>query len=338
MSSDDLVVSRPQGLYCPAGDFYIDPVRPVERAIITHGHADHARSGHGQVLASREGERVLRARLGQRVSLQTLGWGEATEHQGVRVSLHPAGHVLGSAQVRLQHAGQVWGISGDYFVDTRGERNPTCTPFDPVRCDVFISECTFGLPIYQWAPQADVLREIQAWWQANAADGVTSVLLAYSLGKAQRILAGMQPGVGPILVQPAIEAMNQAYRESGVALPHTQVWDGSSRPHDLGRALVFAPPGSALVEALRHQRPCRVAFASGWMRLRARRRQSLLDNGFVLSDHADWPGLQRAILASGAQRVLVTHGQETALLQWLLEQGLQAEAPGTTRVPHDREE
>lgn len=334
----DLVVSRPQGLYCPAGDFYIDPVRPVERAIVTHGHADHARSGHGQVLASREGERVLRARLGQRLSLQTLAWGESIEHHGVRVSLHPAGHVLGSAQVRLEHAGQVWVVSGDYFVDGRGDRNPTCSPFDPVRCDVFITECTFGLPIYRWAPHVDVLREIQAWWQGNAAESVTSVLLAYSLGKAQRILAALQPSNGPILVQPTIETMNQAYRDSGVALPHTLAWDGSEGPHDLSRALVIAAPGAAVVDALRRQRPCRVAFASGWMRLRARRRQGQLDTGFVLSDHADWPGLQHAILATRAQRVIVTHGHEAALLQWLAEQGLQAEALRAFAARHDREE
>ncbi|HWI09904.1 MAG TPA: DNA ligase-associated DEXH box helicase, partial [Burkholderiaceae bacterium] len=185
---DDLVVLRPEGLYCPPGDFYIDPWRPVERAVITHAHADHARTGHAHYLAAAPGEGVLRARLGA-VDLQTLAYGAAVDHFGVRVSLHPAGHVLGSAQVRLEHRGQVWVASGDYFVagaaDDPLEANATCTPFEPVRCHCFITESTFGLPIYRWQPQAELFAAIDDWWRGNAEAGRASLILGYSFGKAQ---------------------------------------------------------------------------------------------------------------------------------------------------------
>jgi len=184
----DLIELRPQGLYCPPGDFYIDPWRPVERAVITHAHADHARAGHQHYLCSAEGAALLRARLGD-VQLQSLGWGETLDRHGVRLSLHPAGHVLGSAQVRVEHRGQVWVASGDYFVGAAGERNRSCSAFEPLRCHCFITESTFGLPIYRWRPQAEVMADIQAWWQHNAQAQRASLLLAYSLGKAQRLLA-----------------------------------------------------------------------------------------------------------------------------------------------------
>ena len=332
-SQTDLVIARPQGLYCPAGDFYIDPMRPVDRAVITHAHADHARAGHGHVLATAVSEGVLRCRLGPRLALQGLAYGQTVVHRGVQISLHPAGHVLGSAQVRLAHAGRVWVASGDYFLSEHDEANPTCPPFEPVPCDTFITESTFGLPVYRWPAQAGVFKQINAWWQANAAAGRTSLLLAYSLGKAQRLLAGVDAGLGPVLVHRAVAPINQAYRDSGVPLPPThtlgEVPDVSAWPG----ALVIAPPtvlGSGWAQALG---PCRSAFASGWMHLRAGRRRQPLDDGFVLSDHADWPGLQRAIRASGADRVIVNHGQEAVLVRWLAEQGL---AAGTLRTePRD---
>jgi len=211
----DLVVARPEGLYCPPGDFYIDPWRPVARAVVTHAHADHARRGHGAYLASAAGEGVLRARLGD-ITLQALDYGQAVHLGGVRISLHPAGHVLGSAQVRLEHAGRVWVVSGDYFVSGQGDSNPTCAPFEPVRCDCFITESTFGLPIYRWPAQAEVMAQINAWWQANADAGRASLLLAYSFGKAQRLLAGVDASIGPIVVHGAVEDLNRAYRAAGV--------------------------------------------------------------------------------------------------------------------------
>jgi putative mRNA 3-end processing factor len=322
----DLVVERPQGLYCPPGDFYIDPWQPVERAVITHAHADHARRGHAHYLASAEGEGVLRARMGQDIALLALPWGEAVEHRGVRLSLHPAGHVLGSAQVRLEHQGQVWVVSGDYWASGHeGEANPTCTPFEPVRCDCFITESTFGLPIYRWQPQSALFAEINAWWAENAAAGRASVLMGYAFGKAQRLLAGVDAGIGPIVVHGAVEPLNAAYRAAGVALPAThRVTDMAKE--DLRRALVVAPPSVSGSPWLRRFGEASDAFASGWMALRGARRRRGVDRGFVLSDHADWPGLQRAIRATGAQRVIVTHGYEAVMVRWLLEQGLEAGA------------
>ncbi len=327
MPEPDLLILRPEGLYCPPGDFFIDPMRPVARAVITHAHADHARRGHGAYLAAATGVPVLRARLGD-IKLQPLDYGEAVSVGGVRVSLHPAGHVLGSAQVRLEHAGRVWVASGDYFLSGHaGDANPTCAPFEPQRCDVFITESTFGLPVYRWRPQAEVLADINAWWHANADAGRTSVLRAYSLGKAQRLLAGVDATIGPLVVHAGVHAMNQAYRAAGVALPQTVRLDGADSA-TLQRALVVVPPGAGSDDLAQAQGACREAFASGWMQVRSTRRRQGLDRGFALSDHADWPGLQRAIAATGAQRVIVTHGQEAVMVRWLRQQGLWADSFG----------
>ena len=324
MAEADLIVQRPEGLYCPQGDFYIDPWRPVPRAVITHAHADHARRGHGAYLATAVSAGVLHARLGN-ITLQGLAYGEVVHINGVRVSLHPAGHVLGSAQVRVEHAGRVWVASGDYFASGHEmDVNSTCAPFEPVRCDCFITESTFGLPIYRWRPQAEVMAEINAWWAANAAAGRASLLLAYSLGKAQRLLAGVDAGIGPLVVHGAVQVLNQAYREAGVALPPTLLLEAVSDKALLQRALVVAPPallGSAWARRLGE---CSDAFASGWMQLRGARRRRGVDRGFVLSDHADWPGLQRAIAATGAARIIVTHGYEAVMVRWLEHKGLQA--------------
>ena len=323
-AAEDLIVHSPQGLYCPAGDFHIDPWRPVPRAVITHAHADHARRGHGAYLATEVSAGLLRARLGA-ITLQGLAYGEAVLVNGVRVSLHPAGHVLGSAQVRVEHAGRVWVASGDYFLSGQGDdANPTCAPFEPLRCDCFITECTFGLPIYRWAPQAAVLGRINAWWQANAQAGRSSLLLAYSLGKAQRLLAGLDASIGPLLVHGAVAPLNDAYRAAGVALPAAPRLEECTDRAALRRALVIAPPGVLGSAWVRPLGEFSDAFASGWMQLRGARRRQGLDRGFVLSDHADWPGLQRAIAATGAARVIVTHGQEAVMVRWLRQQGLQA--------------
>ncbi len=319
----ELIVLRPEGLYCPAGDFYIDPWRPVPRAVITHAHADHARRGHGAYLATAISEGVLRARLGS-ISLQGLAYGEAVVLNGVHISLHPAGHVLGSAQVRIEHHGCVWVASGDYFTSGHtDDSNSTCAAFEPVRCDCFITESTFGLPIYRWRPQAEVMSAINAWWQANAAEGRASLLMGYSFGKAQRLLAGVDPGIGPIAVHGAVAPLNEAYREAGVSLPPTLRLEDIDADL-LRRALVIAPPavhGSAWTQRLGEHGD---AFASGWMQLRGARRRQGVDRGFVLSDHADWPGLQRAIAATGCSRVIVTHGYEAVMVRWLEQQGLRA--------------
>jgi len=323
---DDLVVQRPEGLYCPAGDFFIDPWKPVSRAVITHAHSDHASLGHGHYLAMHDSAGVLRARLGETITLQTLPYGEAIEHQGVRISLHPAGHVLGSAQVRLEHRGRVWVVSGDYFLSAHDEdRNPTCLPFEPVRCDCFITESTFGLPIYRWPTQQAVFDEINHWWRANADAGRASLLMGYSFGKAQRLLAGVDRSIGPIAVHGAVQPLNDAYRAAGVDLPPTVLLPELDKTA-VRRALVVAPPSVQNSPWLKRLGSFSDAFASGWMQLRGTRRRRGVDRGFVLSDHADWPGLQRAIGSTGAARVIVTHGYEAVMVRWLAEQGLQAEA------------
>ena len=316
--ADELIVQRPQGLYCPPGDFYIDPWRAVDRAVITHAHSDHARRGHRHYLAHASSAGLLRARLGAHIALQTVAYGEVVDHHGVRVSLHPAGHVLGSAQVRVEHAGRVWVASGDYKL----EADPTCTPFEPVRCDVFITESTFGLPIYRWPDPAGVFAELNAWWARNAAVGRPTVVYAYSLGKAQRLLMGIDARIGPILVHGALEAMNAVYRAEGVPLPPTRAFDDPALgAAECSRALVLTPPGASEPAWLREASD---AFASGWMQVRSQRRRSPAERAVVLSDHADWPGLQRAIRATGAPRVIVTHGSEEVMVRWLSEKGLQA--------------
>ncbi len=321
MTSDigDLIVLRPEGLYCPAGDFHIDPWRPVDRAVITHAHADHARPGHRRYLCAAAGQTVLRARLGD-IDLQPLAYGDVIAHQGVRISLHPAGHVLGSAQVRLEHAGRVWVASGDYKI----QDDATCAPFEPVRCDTFITESPFGLPIYRWASQERILDDINRWWRDNAALGRASVIYCYAFGKAQRILKGLDPAIGPIIVHGAIATLNDAYRQSGVPLQATRRVEPSDTGARPGRAIVLAPPstqGSRWL--LRFPDPVD-AFASGWMQLRGARRRRGVDRGFVLSDHADWEGLQAAIRSTGAERVIVTHGSVPTMVRWLREQGLEA--------------
>jgi len=325
---DDLIVQRKEGLYCPPGDFYIDPWQPVARAVITHAHADHSRRGHDHYLAAAPAEGVLRTRLGADIDLQSLPYGESIDHFGVRLSLHPAGHVLGSAQVRLEHAGRVWVASGDYYVagasPSAAEDNQTCAPFEPVRCHCFITESTFGLPIYRWQPQAELFASIDAWWAANAEAGRASLLLGYSFGKAQRILRGVDRSIGPIVVHGAVEPLNRAYRAAGVDLPETRLATEVTDKAEFKRALIVAPPSVQGSVWTRRFGDYSDAFASGWMQLRGARRRRSVDRGFVLSDHADWPGLQRAIAASGAERVIVTHGYEAVMVRWLNDQGLES--------------
>ncbi|MDH6170342.1 putative mRNA 3-end processing factor [Variovorax boronicumulans] len=331
----DLVVARPEGLYCPPGDFYIDPWRPVARAVITHAHSDHARIGHAHYLAHTDSAGTLRTRLGADINLQTLPYGEAIEHHGVRLSLHPAGHVLGSAQVRLEHGGRVWVASGDYKTEPDG----TCTPFEPVPCDTFITESTFGLPIYRWPTQAVLFAEIDAWWRANAEAGRASVLFCYAFGKAQRILHGVDASIGPIVVHGAVEPLNAVYRAAGVALPETvRVTDPGVDAALLKRSLVLAPPSAQGTPWMKRFGNYADAFASGWMQLRGTRRRRGVDRGFVMSDHADWPGLQQAIAGTAAERVFVTHGSVQVMVRWLTENGLDAQGFKTEYGDEDDQE
>jgi putative mRNA 3-end processing factor len=240
----------------------------------------------------------------------------------VRVSLHPAGHILGSAQVRIEYAGEIWVVSGDYKV----EHDRTSEAFEPVRCHTFITESTFGLPIYRWRPQPEVFAQIDAWWRQNQGAGKASMLFAYSLGKAQRLVAGVDAEIGPIFCHGAVQKMNQVYREQGIALPETQYAGDPERGYDWSRSLIVAPPSANGSPWMRKFGAVSTAFASGWMRVRGTRRRRSLDRGFVLSDHADWPGLLSAVQATGAQQVLVTHGYRAPLVKWLSERGLEARA------------
>jgi len=314
----DMVVVRKEGLYCVPGQFYIDPWRPVDRAVITHGHGDHARVGHGHYLAAAPGVGILKSRLGD-INVQGLAYGEVVEHNGVRISLHPAGHVLGSAQVRLECGGEVWVASGDYKV----EGDATCAPFEPVRCHTFITESTFGLPIYRWEPQQQTFDDINAWWRKNAAEGRASLMLCYSFGKAQRILSGLDASIGPIICHGSVEPLNRVYRAAGVPLPETNMV-GDVDKADIKRAIIIAPPSAGGSPWVKRFGDFSDAFASGWMLLRGARRRRGVDRGFVLSDHADWPGLMGAIKATEAERVVVTHGSIPTMVRWLCQNGLDA--------------
>lgn len=315
----ELIVATPEGLYCPAGDFHIDPWRPVARAVITHGHSDHARWGSQAYLCQRDSAPILRKRLGD-IPIQTLDYGERIEINGVTLSLHPAGHVLGSAQVRVEHGGEVWVASGDY----KTEADNVSAPFEPVRCNVFITESTFGLPIYRWRKQADVMADVDAWWRGNAEAGRASVVFAYGLGKAQRLIANVDASIGPIYCHGAIEPMNAIYRGQGVALPQTKLVSQASGKNAFAGALIVAPPSAAASPWMRRFGDYSDAFASGWMQIRGNRRRRGVDQGFALSDHADWPGLLEAIHATGAERVYATHGSVGALTRYLRESGLDA--------------
>lgn len=322
MPREDLLTVTPDGLYCEAGDFHIDPWRPVKRAVVTHAHSDHARPGSSAYLTSLPGVPLVEART--EGSVEGMAYGETRRIGEVTVSLHPAGHILGSAVVRVEHRGEVWVVTGDYKAGV----DPTCAPFEPVRCDTLITECTFGLPIYRWPDSQAIFAEINAWWREAAAEGKTAVLFAYALGKAQRLLAGVEASIGPIRTHGAVEAMNDRYREAGVELPATEaVTDGSKV---VAGSLVIAPPSAGRSAWMRRLGDTTTAFASGWMLVRGRRRQRSVDRGFVLSDHVDWPQLMTAIRDSGATRILATHGNTEVVSRWLREQGYDA-APLPTR-------
>jgi putative mRNA 3-end processing factor len=310
-----------KGLYCEAGDFYIDPWRSVPRALITHAHSDHARAGSEAYLCAKPCVGVLQQRMGQQAVIEGLAYEESRLIQGVKVSFHPAGHVLGSAQIRVEQGGEVWVVSGDY----KRQRDPTCADFQPVQCHTFITESTFGLPIYRWEEPEVVLGQMREWWLGNQAEKCTSVIYAYSLGKAQRLLAGLGEGVGPMLAHKAIMDLLPAYAAEGVDLSHVRQATKEAVLGEKGRALVIVPPAVEGSEWMRGVGEVATGVASGWMQIRGSRRRSHVERGFVMSDHADWPGLIQSIRDTGAQRVLVTHGATGPIVRWLKEQGWQAE-------------
>lgn len=315
----DVLTVTDRGIYCPAGDFFIDPWRPVARALVTHGHADHARPGMGSYLVTETAAPVVRHRLGE-ITLDTIRYGETRTIGGATVSFHPAGHVPGSAQIRVEVAGEVWVVSGDYKTVDDG----LSEPFEPVRCHAFVTECTFGLPVFTWT-RDDVLRaQINDWWAANAAAGRPSLLGAYSLGKAQRLLAGLDTSIGPVLTHGAVENVNEVLRGQGIPLPETIRVEPETRGKDHPGALILATPSAIGSTWARRFPGASTAFASGWMALRGVRRRRSADRGFIVSDHADWHGLNEAIAATGAETILVTHGYTAIFRRWLEEQGYDA--------------
>ena len=326
-----MIASTSRGLFCDAGNFYIDPWEPVERALVTHAHGDHARAGSASYLCAAPGGTVLRRRIPD-ATVQTLPYGEAITIGDARVSFHPAGHILGSAQIRVEHRGEVWVVSGDY----KRVPDPTCDPFEPVRCHTFITEATFALPIYTWDPTGAIVDEIVTWWQANREEERASVLFCYALGKAQRILAELRGGSdGPIHLHGAMSALTEAYRESGIAMaPAERITEGI-RGKALARSLVLAPLSARGTPWMKRLPNASVAFASGLMRVRGVRRQRAFDRGFVLSDHADWPALLATVAETGASRVLVTHGWSEALARFLAEE--HALETGTIRTAFEGE-
>ena len=308
-----------KGIYVPAADAYIDPWRPVPRALITHGHADHARPGHGAYLATAAAAPVLRHRLGD-IALELAGFGQPIRMGDASISFHPAGHVPGSAQIRVEVGGEVWVVSGDY----KTQPDALSEPFEPVACHGFVTESTFGLPIYSWPDPAELAHQLNAWWAANAAEGRFSILGCYSLGKAQRVLSMLDPEIGPILTHGAVEATNAVLRGQGLALPRTEQVTPDLDLKSRAGAMVIAPPSALGSTWARRFGAAATGIASGWMRLRGVRRRRAADRGFVISDHADWPGLLDAVRATGAETVRVTHGYTSQFSRYLAEQGYDA--------------
>lgn len=309
-----------RGIYCPPADIYIDPWEPVEKAIVTHGHSDHARWGMGRYLCHAHTAPILRLRLGATIAIQEVEYGEVITVNGVRISLHPAGHIIGSAQVRLEINGEIWVVSGDYKLLHDG----LSVPYEPIRCHHFVTESTFGLPVYQFPEPDLVFRDINRWCQLNATEGVNTVLLAYALGKSQTVLRHLEAESSPVFLHGAVANVNAALGEIGYRFVGERMTAETDRT-SLKGAIIVAPPSTLGSPWLKKLSPYRIAVCSGWMQLRGARRRRGVDRGFILSDHCDWDQLNRAVAATEAETVYVTHGYEGPFARWLREQkGLQA--------------
>jgi putative mRNA 3-end processing factor len=324
MTRAPILTFTDKGIYCAAGDFYIDPWQPVARALITHAHADHARSGMGTYLATDGTLPIMRHRLGD-ISASSIAYGQVLRIGDAQVSFHPAGHVPGSAQIKVEVGGEIWVASGDYKTTDDG----LSEPFEPVKCHHFITESTFGLPVFNWADQSSVAAEINAWWAACAAAGKTAFLGAYSLGKAQRLLSMLDPQIGPILTHTAVENTNRVLRDQGYALPDTILANADLNPKDHSGAIVICPPAAMGSTWARKFGPQETGFASGWMAVRGIRRRRAGDRGFVISDHADWSGLLSAIKQTEAENIYVTHGYTDIFNRYLNENGWRSQVVPT---------
>lgn len=318
----ELLVLSPRGIHCPIADVYIDPWASVGRALITHGHSDHARPGHQAYVCTPLTALVLRHRLGQKIQISELPYGQHITVNGIRFSFHPAGHIPGSAQVRVEYRGEVWVVTGDYKLHA----DPISERFEPVACHTMITESTFGLPIYRWSEPDVIIRDIHQWWRDCQEMDQLAVIHAYSLGKAQRLISELDTRQGPVFTHKSIEPINEIFRREGLRLPPTTQVNESLQRKDLKGGLLIAPPSALTSDWLQRFGPISDAMASGWMALRKGRFRQSADRGFALSDHADWPGLLTAIRESGAERVMVTHGFTAPFARYLREIGLDAQA------------
>jgi putative mRNA 3-end processing factor len=321
-----LVQLTPQGLFCEAGGFHIDPWMPVARAVITHAHGDHLRPGCAAYLCAAPGEALVRRRLPEGTSVESAPYSAAVVMDGVRVSFHPAGHILGSAQIRIEHAGEVWVVSGDY----KRALDPSCDTFEPQRCHAFVTEATFALPVFQWDPEPDVITEVLDWWAQTRQEGRPAVLFAYALGKAQRLLAEIGRRTDrPVYVHGAVDELAELYRTAGVRLAATRRALEQPRGTSFAGELIVAPVTARGSLWMRRFMNHSSAFASGWMRVRGARRRRGYERGFALSDHADWEALRQTVADTGAAQVYVTHGYTRQFARWLAERGLDAHAWAT---------
>jgi putative mRNA 3-end processing factor len=307
------------GLYCAQGRFYIDPWKPVEHAVITHAHSDHARFGSNFYLCHTLTKPLLQLRLGDN-NYQSVEWGEPVFMNGVKISLHPAGHIIGSSQIRVEYNGEVWVVSGDYKTEDDGLSGA----FEPVACNTFITESTFGLPIYNWKPQQEIFSDIQNWIIKNKEAGKTSVLIAYSLGKAQRLLSCISEITSNIFVHGAVWNVHQALINAGVQLPGVKRVLPDMPKEIFNQSVIIAPQSAEGSSWMKRFVQYEVGICSGWMQVRGNVRRSNADKGFALSDHADWNGLLQAVKATGATRVFATHGFQSAFSRYLNENGIEA--------------
>lgn len=309
-----LLIFNEKGIYCKQADVYIDAWRAVDKCIVTHGHSDHSRWGHKRYITHSRNVPIIKHRLGD-ISVTAKDWNESFTINGVTFSLHPAGHITGSSQVRVEYKGEVWVFTGDYKVENDG----LAESFEPVKCNTFITECTFGLPAFKWEPQADVFNDINNWWAKNKSEGRTSVLFGYSLGKAQRLIKHLDTSTGKIYTHGAVEKMTEVIR-ANYDLPSTELITRDTRKEDIAGNIVVAPPSAHGGTWIRKMVPYVTATASGWMAFRGARRRRAMDKGFVLSDHADWDGLLGAIKETGCERVITTHGYTDIFSRYLREE------------------
>ena len=318
-----LLAFNDKGIYCAQADVYLDPWRPVDKAIISHGHADHSRWGHKKYITQHSNIPIIKHRLGD-INVNGKDWSETFTINNVKFSFHPAGHIIGSAQIKVEYKGEVWVFTGDYKTEDDG----VATPYEPVKCHTFITECTFGLPAFKWQPQNEVFAEINNWWQQNQSEGRTSVIFGYSLGKAQRLLKYLDTSIGKIYTHGAIENMTEVLRPQ-LEMPKTTRITRDIKKEEIKGNIVVAPPSAHGTPWIKKMVPYVTASASGWMTFRGARRRRAIDRGFVLSDHCDWQGLLSSIKETGAEKIICTHGYTDIFSRYLREIGYDARTEQT---------